>query len=396
MLRQDDLTADFSNLLPDDAGAARLMLERDLAATLRPARDYFEDRVELLRQWVEHRQSVIGEQWLLGLIDYSRAATLFSVLAEAVVATVLPLVTTTLSYNQGRVLTGRFVVVALGKLGSREMTIQSDLDLLFIYDTPDWVEETDGPEPAATTAYYAKLAQRLIAALTVSTGSGALFEVDMRLRPFGESGPIASSLKAFTRYYRQDAWTWELAALSRARVIAGDPDLAEAVTGEIRAVLTRPHERDVIIADLADMRERIDRQHPSTVEWDCKHRRGGLIDIEFIVQAFQLINAADKPEVLATSTADALDLLGKHNCLPAEVVADLQSSLTFWQGLQGLMRVTEDRAGLTKPSSQLFDKVLLDLTGLDDRHARQEKVRQASAAVMRHYDALLGPARRSN
>ena len=97
LLRQDDLTADFSNLLPDDAGAARLMLERDLAATLRPARDYFEDRVELLRQWVEHRQSVIGEQWLLGLIDYSRAATLFSVLAEAVVATVLPLVTTTLS-----------------------------------------------------------------------------------------------------------------------------------------------------------------------------------------------------------------------------------------------------------------------------------------------------------
>ena len=70
--------------------------------------------------------------------------------------------------------------------------------------------------------------------------------------------------------------------------------------------------------------------------------------------------------------------------------------MTFWQGLQGLMRVTEDRAGLTKPSSQLFDKVLLDLTGLDDRHARQEKVRQASAAVMRHYDALLGPARRSN
>ncbi len=396
MLRQDDLTADFSNLLPDDAEAARLTLERDLAATLRPARDYFEDRVELLRQWVMHRHSVIGEQWLLGLIDYSRAATLFSVLAEAVVATVLPLVTTALSYNQGRVLAGRFVVVALGKLGSREMTIQSDLDLLFIYETPDWVEETDGPEPAATTAYYAKLGQRLIAALSVMTGSGSLFHVDMRLRPFGDSGPIASSLRAFKRYYRDDAWTWELAALSRARVIAGDLDLAATVTNEIRAILTQPRAGDVILADLADMRERIDRQHPATVEWDCKHRRGGLIDIEFIAQALQLINAAKRPDVLARSTSDALARLGEQHCLPAEVLADLQASLTFWQSLQGLMRVTQDRAGLSKPSLQLFDKVLMDLTGLDDRDARRERVRATAETVTKHYAELIGVARRSN
>ena len=394
MLRQDDLTADFSILLPEDAAAARATLERDLAATLRPARDYFEDRVELLRQWVSHRQSVIGEQWLLGLIDPSRAATLFSILAEAVVATMLPLVTTTLAYNQGRVLTGRFAVVALGKLGSREMTVQSDLDLLFVYEAPPWAEETDGPEPAATTAYYAKLGQRLIAALSVMTGKGSLFDVDMRLRPFGDSGPIATSLNAFKRYYRNDAWTWELMALTRARVIAGDPDFAERVTDEIRLILTRPRAQHVVLADIADMRERIARQHPSTVAWDCKHRRGGLIDIEFIAQALQLIHAADKPGVLAHATADALERLGAEGCLPPDTVAGLSGSLSFWQSLQGLMRVTQDRAGLSKPSPQLFDKVLMDLTGLEEFDAREARATAAAAIASRHYDTMIGTARR--
>lgn len=390
MLRQDDPSADFSSLLPEDAAAARAMLERDLVATLRPARDYFEDRVELLRQWVEHRQSSIGEQWLLGLIDAPRAALLFSILAEAVVATMLPLVTTILAYNQGRILPGRFVVVALGKLGSREMTVQSDLDLLFIYDVPGWAEETDGPEPAAATAYYARLGQRLIAALTVMTGRGSLFEIDMRLRPFGDSGPIASSLAAFRRYYRDDAWTWELMALTRARVIAGDADLAATVTAEIAAVLTRHRDRATILADVADMRERIARQHPSTVAWDCKHRRGGLVDIEFIAQAHQLLNASATPAVLAQPTMAALARLGEAGCLPAAAVAELQQSLGFWQSLQGLMRVTQDRAGLSKPSPQLFDKVLMDLTGLEDRAAREARAEEVAAAAAAHYDALLG------
>jgi glutamate-ammonia-ligase adenylyltransferase len=273
------------------------------------------------------------------------------------------------------------------------MTVQSDLDLLFIYDAPDWVEETDGPEPAAVTAYYAKLGQRLIASLTTMTSKGALYEVDMRLRPFGDSGPIASSLNAFKRYYRDDAWTWELMALTRARVIAGDPDLAERVTAEIRSVLTRPRDRDVILGDVADMRERIARQHPTTVPWDCKHRRGGLIDIEFIAQAYQLVDAADKPGVLTTPTAGALARLGAEGSLPAATVAELQEALIFWQSLQGLMRVTQDRAGLAKPSAQLFEKVLMDLTGLDDTDARDARAAAAAAIATRHYETLIGVAR---
>lgn len=393
MLRQDNLIPDFCTLLPDDPDAARGLLERDLAATLRPARDYFEDRVDLLRQWVAHRQSAIGEQWLVGLIDAQRAASLFSILAEAVVTTVLPLVTTALAYNQGRILTGRFVIVALGKLGSREMTVQSDLDLLFVYDVPEGIEETDGPEPAAVTTHYAKLAQRLISALTVMTGKGALFDIDMRLRPFGDSGPIASSLTAFRRYYRDEAWTWELMALTRARVIAGDPDLAARVTAEIRTILTRPRDREAVLDEIAEMRERIARQHPTTVPWDCKHRRGGLIDIEFIAQAYQLIHASETPEVLANATADALHRLSAAGCLPAATVSTLTESLSLWQSVQGLMRVAQDRAGLTKASPQLFDKVLLDLTGLEEAVDREARTAAVAARVSALYEALIGQPR---
>ena len=389
MLQHDGMTSELGALLPADIEAARAVLDRDLSATLRPARDYYEDRIDLLRHWVSQLRVRISEQWLLGLIDGTQAAQYYSILAESVIAAMLPQVTTTLAHTQGRLLTGRFVVVAMGKLGSREMTVQSDLDLVFIYDAPKTAEDTDGPEPAPLTAYYTKLSQKLIAALMVMTGKGALFDVDMRLRPFGDSGPIASSLTAFRRYFEQDAWTWEYMALTRARVIAGDPDLGARVTAEIAAILAKPRSRDKILTDVSEMRNRIARQHPSTILWDCKYRRGGLVDIEFIVQAYQLIHAAEAPEILACSTKDALRRLGQHGFLPRGAAQELEESFSFWQDLQGLVRVSQDRSGDSRVTPDLFDRVLLDLTGLEDHDARAARADQASAIAKRHYDELI-------
>ena len=392
MLQHDGLTSELGALLPADIEAARAALDRDLSATLRPARDFYEDRIDLLRHWVSQHRVRISEQWLLGLIDGTQAAQYYSILAESVVAVMLPQITTTLAHTLGRLLTGRFVIVALGKLGSREMTIQSDLDLVFIYDAPMAVEDTDGPEPAPVTAYYTKLSQKLIAALMVMTGKGALFDVDMRLRPFGDSGPIASSLTAFRRYFEQDAWTWEYMALTRARVIAGDPDLGARVTAEIAAILCKPRSRDKILTDVSEMRTRIARQHPATVLWDCKYRRGGVVDIEFIAQAYQLIHAAGTPEVLAWSTKDALRRLGQHGFLPRGTAQELEESFSFWQDLQGLVRVSQDRSGESRVTPELFDRVLLDLTGLEDHDARVARVDLAASIAKRHYDELIGGA----
>src|SRR5262249_7855669 len=145
----------------------------------------------------------------------------------------LPRVADDFAKSHGAIKGGAMVVVALGKLGSREMTPTSDLDLILIYDCAEDAEQSDGQRPLAAPAYYARLTQRYINALTALTSEGALYEVDMRLRPSGTSGPLATSLAAFRRYHDEDAWTWEQMALTRARVIAGPRPLADQVTGLI-------------------------------------------------------------------------------------------------------------------------------------------------------------------
>src|SRR5690606_11623076 len=128
---------------------------------------------------------------------------------------------------------------------------------------------------------YARLSQRFINAVTAQTGEGRLYEVDMRLRPSGNSGPIATSLNAFRRYQQNEAWTWEHLALTRARVVAGAPAFAARIEGVLREILTRPRDPDQLAAEVADMRARIAEQHREDRAWDIKHRRGGLMDVEF-------------------------------------------------------------------------------------------------------------------
>src|SRR3569623_1187457 len=137
----------------------------------------------------------------------------------------------------------------MGKLGGCEMTASSDLDLVFVYDVPQGVEASNGPKPLSPTLYFARLAQRLIAALTTPTAAGALYEVDMRLRPTGNKGPVAVSLTSFSEYHARESWTWEHMALTRARLVAGPAGLREKVESEIRRRLTDARPQATIIND---------------------------------------------------------------------------------------------------------------------------------------------------
>src|ERR1051326_7653118 len=156
----------------------------------------------------------------------------------------------------------------MGRLGSREMTLASDLDLILIYDAPPDASGSQGPRPLALSAYYARLSQRLISAITAPTAEGRLYEVDMRLRPSGESGPIASSLPAFAQYQRESAWTWEHMALTRARPIAGEPVLCDGIAAAISQALLAPRDPRRLLVDIADMRRRIAAAPPRPLPWD--------------------------------------------------------------------------------------------------------------------------------
>jgi glutamate-ammonia-ligase adenylyltransferase len=223
------------------------------------ARD-FEDTLDLLRRWTGERRFQIGVQLLRRGIDGAAAGRALADVAEAGVAALLPAVEGEFARAHGRVPGGALAVIALGRLGSREMTLASDLDLIMVHEAQ--AEGSDGPRPLSVTAYYARLAQRLIGAITAPTAQGRLYEVDMRLRPSGESGPIACSLEAFALYQRESAWTWERMALTRARPVAGEPALCRRIETAVTDALTAPRDPQRLLADIADMRLRIAAANP--------------------------------------------------------------------------------------------------------------------------------------
>jgi glutamate-ammonia-ligase adenylyltransferase len=284
-------------------------------------------------------------QILRGITDADRAAGPLSDVADAVIAALQPWVEREFEHQHGRLPGHGLVTVALGKLGSRELTIGSDIDLIFIYEAPADVEgwdtlHSDGHKPLAPIHYYARLAQRMIAAITAPTGEGKLYDVDMRLRPSGNSGPIASSLEGFRRYQESDAWTWEHMALTRARVISGHAGFADSCRAVLREILSRPRDPVKLAGDVASMRRRMAQQFPTDRLWDVKHFAGGLVDIEFIVQYLMLRHAAARPELLTPSTEAALVAFGRAGILPDETVGALRNALKLWRNLHGFLRIT--------------------------------------------------------
>src|SRR5260370_2543411 len=194
----------------------------------------------------------------------------------------------------------------MGRLGSGEMTVSADRDLILIYDAPPGMETSDGPHPLSVSAYFARLSQRLISSIPAPTAEGRLYDVDMRLRPSGEAGPIASHFAGFAHYQSESAWTWEHMALTRARPVAGDAGLCRRIPETVAAVLRSPRDPEKLAIDVSPLRRRIAEENPRPSPWDLRNRRGGLIDLEFIVQYLVLRHGALSPQILRRATPEAI------------------------------------------------------------------------------------------
>ena len=233
-------------------------------------------------------------------------------------------------------------MLGLGKLGSREMSATSDLDLIFVYDIPPDLEASDGPQPLSPIQYYTRLSQKIVTALTAHTNEGALYEVDMRLRPSGRAGPLANSLEGFETYHAQSAWTWEHMALTRARVIHGPPGLVDRLAGIIKTTLCRPRDPDALVRDVADMRDRIARHAPARSAWDFKHLPGGLFDIDFVAQYLALRHAAARPDLLDPHPAEMLRRTAAAGLIAHDDGDRLRATRTLLSDVQSLLRLTLD------------------------------------------------------
>jgi glutamate-ammonia-ligase adenylyltransferase len=331
------LTADFFAPLPD---APTLLA--DLNRALEMSRDY-EDTLIRLRRWVAGRKFQAGVHVLESVSDGEAAGQFLAAIAETALARLLPLVEAEFADKHGRVPGGGFAIVAFGRLGGNVMSFSSDLDLVTIYDAPEGAV-SNGERLLEAPLYYIRLTQRLIAAITAPMAEGRLYDVDLRLRPSGEAGPVAVRLSAFNVYHAASAWTWEHMALTRARAIAGPPELVDAITDAIRTTLTAPRKPAKLLADVVDMRHRIAEQHPPRNRWHFKYVPGGLVDIEFAVQYLLLREAHRDPGLLSTETAVAIDRLAGKGLIGRDAAADLCRALRLAWRIQGLIRLTTKTA----------------------------------------------------
>jgi [glutamine synthetase] adenylyltransferase / [glutamine synthetase]-adenylyl-L-tyrosine phosphorylase len=277
---------------------------------------------------------LIGVRVLSDSIGAGQAGGAYARLAEQLIAALQHRVEEEMAQAHGRLPGGGAVVLAMGKLGGREMTAASDLDLILVYDCDPDAEQSDGPRPLAPSQYYARLTQRLISALSSQTAEGRLYEVDMRLRPSGQKGPLATSLSSFVSYQTTGAWTWEHMALTRARPVSGPASLRVRVEKAVKDAIVRSRDREKIAADVRDMRLRIEKEKATEDIWDLKQVRGGLVDIEFMTQYLQLTNASAHLRILEQNTVQALrqlrsaELLSQHHADILIPAARLLNNLT--------------------------------------------------------------------
>ena len=377
------LSADFYDPLPPVAE-----LKANLSAILGRARD-FQDVLDAVRRWSNDRIFQVGVQVLRGKTGAEDSGAPLTAIADAALRQLLPIVEEEFAQSHGRIPGDGMAVAALGKLGGEEMTVGSDLDLLFIYGTAAEEGASDGARPLAPSQYYARLCQRYINAITAPTPEGKLFEVDMRLRPSGNAGPIATSLDAFVKYHHGAAWTWEHMALTRARVVAGPPELSRTVEAAIRDVLTQERDPGKLVHDVADMRARIARERGADNLWEVKHLAGGIIDVEFIAQYLELRHAHERPEILSRNTTKALDRLARFGFLDRGAAEQLIAALHLWRRVQAILRLTHADGFDEDAAPEGVRVVMARAANTPDFAALKANIIATASRVRRHFANLI-------
>ncbi|MBX8824576.1 bifunctional [glutamine synthetase] adenylyltransferase/[glutamine synthetase]-adenylyl-L-tyrosine phosphorylase [Ochrobactrum sp. SFR4] len=300
----------------------------------------YEETLDRLRIFAAEQRFLIGIRLLTGAIDGVRAGRAFSDLAELMIDRALSAVMKEFTIRHGQIAGGRIAVLAMGKLGSRELTAGSDIDIILLYDHDADADYSDGEKQLAASQYYIRLTQRLIAALSAPMAEGVLYEVDMRLRPSGNKGPVATHIEAFGKYQRNDAWVWEHMALTRARAIAGDQSFRDEIDAEVDAILAIPSEVKKTAKEMTDMRALIASEKPPRDNWDLKLRSGGLIDLEFIAQ-FAVLTGQVATDIRHTSTELNLRHLKPDFSSPA-LAEELAAAHHFYSNLTQIIRLCVD------------------------------------------------------
>ena len=351
----------------------------------------YEDMLDRLRLFGQEHMFLIGVRILSGTVSAEQAGEAFARLADVIIRALHRQVEDLFVQAHGRIKGQQTALLALGKLGGREMTASSDLDLILVYDFDEESPESDGERPLYGAQYFARLTKRLISALTAQTNYGALYHVDMRLRPSGRSGPVATKFDAFRDYQTEEAWTWEHMALTRARVVSASGDFAPRVEALIRSVLARPRDMRTIAGDAYEMRMAIATEKGEAERWDLKYAAGGLTDIEFIAQYLQLVHAADHPDILDPSTAKVLERAARLGLLSPEDSEVLRPAVQLYQNLSQILRLCLSGPFDPKKTDPGLLRLLARAADVPDFATLDAHVAETQTRVRARFEALLGP-----
>jgi len=356
----------------------------EAAAQAMEEEEDYERKLDALRRWRKEWHFRIGVHHLRGLIDAAEAARHYADLADAVLMALWPACAAEFALKHGAMPGRGAVVMAMGSLGAQRLNAASDLDLIVIYD-PAGVEASDGRRPLSARAYYAKLTQALVTALSAPMAEGRLYEVDMRLRPSGRQGPVATALSSFESYQMEEAWTWEHLALTRARPVAGDPELGGEVEEIRRRVLSAKGAGATVLSDLADMRRRIFAAKAPDGAWEAKIGPGRLQDIELLAQSFALRSGDPARRVEAQ-----LRLGPRSGLVGKEEGAALARAYRFLWRLQAGGRLLTDRPLDMEAIGEGGRAFLIRETGAEGLKAMAEDLARETADAAAIVEAALG------
>ncbi|MEM9969023.1 MAG: glutamine-synthetase adenylyltransferase [Pseudomonadota bacterium] len=353
-----------------------------LHCALAAEQDY-EAQLDATRRWAKEWHFRIGVHLLLGVIKPSDAGRQYADLAQAVLMTLWPLVIAQFAERHGAPPGEGAVIVGMGSLGAGQMTATSDLDLLVIYDAAGQ-ETSNGPRPLSTRQYYARLTQAMITAMTAPMAQGKLYDIDMRLRPSGNQGPVATSLVSFEQYQQKEAWVWEHLALTRAHVIAGPHSLVQRVTEVISDILARTSDMIHVCDQVADMRRRIAAAKAPEGPFDAKIGPGRLQEIELIAQAGALLAGH-----VSHHAPDGLRHAAQIGLLNSETATTLTRAYEMCWSLQCAARLLSTTAVQPTALGQAGIQFLTRAAGVADLDTLAAKMLQIYAASERVIDAAL-------
>ncbi len=296
-----------------------------------------EEALDKLKIKVREWNFSVEVQALSQTIDSADLAKGLSAIAAATVVLIMDFATADMVRRHGKI-DGEVNILGLGRLGTRQMTVCSDLDLLIIYEASGSALSS-GKRPIGAPIYFARLAQTMVSWLCTATAEGVLYPVDLRLRPEGKAGSIATSLDRFETYFENDAWVWEKLALTKTRFIAGDARLAEKLGVVIHRIVNQSHERDVVSKAVGSMLNRIHKSQNEHSRWHLRARNGGLVDLDLFIQAMRLVHG-DLFSHTGQSPLDILDRLLAVKKISSSDFAELRVAINLFNEIHQCMRLT--------------------------------------------------------